>query len=175
MALSAMRLRMSEHGWVPQLFEEGQPCTMLRSPGTPGFTAPECLTEDSYDGRAADMWALGISLYMLLTGRLPHQTNQISQLYKEIQTQEVRVPEFPEADAFLQGLLAKDPRERLTAETALQHPWVDHTGADRWEDSDSHSVRSSASGFGSARSDVGQGRRDHTDELDGAETLVASV
>jgi len=157
------------------MFEEGQPCTMLRSPGTPGFTAPECLTDDSHDGRAADMWALGISLYMLLTGRSPHQTNQISQLYKEIQTQELRVPEFPEADAFLQGLLAKDPRERLTAETALQHPWVDHTGVGYGEDSDSGSVLSVVSGFGSACSDVGQGRRGHQDELDGAEQLVASV
>lgn len=167
---------MTEHVWVPQMFEEGQPCTVLRSPGTPAFTAPDCLTDDSYDGRAADMWALGISLYMMLTGSSPHQTNQISQLYKEIQRREIRVPEFPEADDFLQGLLAKDPRERLTAETALQHPWVDHTRADCGEDSSSGSVRGSRdSEYGSVLSDVGRDSRSYHDEFDGAVQLVASV
>jgi serine/threonine protein kinase len=58
-----------------QMFDgaEAAACTMLRSPGTPGFTAPECLTDDAYDGRAADMWALGVTLYMLLVGSSPYQ------------------------------------------------------------------------------------------------------
>ncbi|EOD10047.1 hypothetical protein EMIHUDRAFT_452786 [Emiliania huxleyi CCMP1516] len=54
------------------LDEDGQ-CRSPRidSPcGTPGFIAPEMLGESGYDF-AADVWALGVVAYVLLTGRPP--------------------------------------------------------------------------------------------------------
>lgn len=40
--------------------------------GTPAFMAPEVVDKESPGfGRPADMWALGVMLYVLLTGALP--------------------------------------------------------------------------------------------------------
>lgn len=40
--------------------------------GTPAFMAPEVVNKESSGfGRPADMWALGVMLYVLLTGALP--------------------------------------------------------------------------------------------------------
>ena len=39
--------------------------------GTPSYMAPEIVSKRPYDGRAADIWALGVLLYKLLTGKFP--------------------------------------------------------------------------------------------------------
>ncbi|KAH9285982.1 CBL-interacting protein kinase 15 [Echinococcus granulosus] len=40
--------------------------------GTPAFLAPECVqgTGEAYSGKKADIWALGITLALMLTGKL---------------------------------------------------------------------------------------------------------
>lgn len=40
--------------------------------GTYAFMAPECLSGAEYSAYQADVWAMGITLYALLTGRLPY-------------------------------------------------------------------------------------------------------
>jgi serine/threonine protein kinase len=124
----------------------------------------------------------------------PYQAEQISQLYSLIQTQEIEVPGFPEANAFLQGLVAKQPERRLTAERALQHAWIDDArdceedddddefereGDDSEEGSDSdrasESGQSGRGGRSRACSDTGGRRAKSEEELGEAEQLVASV
>lgn len=39
--------------------------------GSADYAAPEVLLGQPYDGRATDAWALGVTLYALLEGRLP--------------------------------------------------------------------------------------------------------
>ena len=39
--------------------------------GSADYAAPELLLQQPYDGRATDVWALGVLLYALLEGRLP--------------------------------------------------------------------------------------------------------
>ncbi|MBN1652255.1 MAG: protein kinase [Deltaproteobacteria bacterium] len=50
-----------------------------RLAGTPPFCAPETLTGDHIDHRA-DLFSLGVTAYMVLTGRLPYQARSFSEL-----------------------------------------------------------------------------------------------
>ena len=48
------------------------PALMLESAeGTPAFRAPETYAAGEHDGRAADVWSLGVTLYVMLFGTLP--------------------------------------------------------------------------------------------------------
>ena len=39
--------------------------------GTPSYMAPEITRKTDYEGRPVDMWALGVLLYVMLTGTFP--------------------------------------------------------------------------------------------------------
>ena len=36
--------------------------------GTPSYMSPEIVAKKEYSGAAADIWAVGVSMYVLLTG-----------------------------------------------------------------------------------------------------------
>ena len=43
---------------------------MIRTVGTPAFFSPEMCDGRPYSARSADVWALGISLYIFIFGEL---------------------------------------------------------------------------------------------------------
>ncbi|XP_063610743.1 serine/threonine-protein kinase 36-like [Penaeus indicus] len=96
--------------------------------GTPLYMAPELIEEKPYD-HTADLWSLGCILFELLTGKPPFCTTSIVQLVKMVRTEPVHWPQGWSSDctSFLQGLLEKDPADRLTWPDLLEHPWV-HEG-----------------------------------------------
>ncbi|XP_035691314.1 serine/threonine-protein kinase 36-like [Branchiostoma floridae] len=93
--------------------------------GTPLYMSPELVEEKPYDHNA-DLWALGCILYELFVGQPPFYTNSIFQLVSLIIKDPVKWPKnmSPEFKNFLQGLLVKDPKKRLTWPALLHHPFV---------------------------------------------------
>ncbi len=85
--------------------------------GTPSFMSPEQLAGQRVDGRA-DIYALGVTLYQLLTGSLPFQAESLAALMYQIANQpapDVRTvrPDLPVAlSDLLHRCLAKQPAER---------------------------------------------------------------
>ncbi|RZJ07439.1 MAG: serine/threonine protein kinase, partial [Rubrivivax sp.] len=85
--------------------------------GTPSFMSPEQLAGLTVDGRS-DLYSLGVLLYQLLTGKLPHQSESMARLMQQIATEpapDVRThrPRLPESLALVLSVaLEKRPELR---------------------------------------------------------------
>ncbi|NWT77649.1 STK36 kinase, partial [Lanius ludovicianus] len=93
--------------------------------GTPLYMSPELVEERPYDHRA-DLWSVGCILYELFVGTSPFYTNSIFQLVSRIIKDPVKWPMTmsPVFKNFLQGLLMKDPHQRLSWPELLSHPFI---------------------------------------------------
>jgi serine/threonine protein kinase len=70
---AGVRARVSDFG----LAKHVNPLTLMASArGTRCFKAPEVFRDPSSDSRAGDVWALGMTMYLLLTDRLPFATDR---------------------------------------------------------------------------------------------------
>jgi len=102
--------------------------------GTPGYVAPEILEGVRY-GIKADMWSIGVIVYVLLGGYPPFLEQNQNELFRKIRNGEY---EFHveywdnvsnEAKGLINSLLTVDPRKRISARQALANPWVMGSGA----------------------------------------------
>ncbi|NXI91795.1 STK36 kinase, partial [Psophia crepitans] len=93
--------------------------------GTPLYMSPELVEERPYD-HTADLWSVGCILYELFVGTPPFYTSSIFQLVSLIVKDPVKWPVAisPAFKSFLQGLLMKDPRQRLSWPELLSHPFI---------------------------------------------------
>ncbi|NXT83124.1 STK36 kinase, partial [Zapornia atra] len=93
--------------------------------GTPLYMSPELVEERPYD-HTADLWSVGCILYELFVGTPPFYTSSIFQLVSLIVKDPVKWPAVisPVFKSFLQGLLMKDPRQRLSWPELLSHPFI---------------------------------------------------
>lgn len=53
--------------------------------GTPSYMSPEIVAKKEYNGNGADVWALGVVMYVILTGFLPFKSPDEKGLYRKIQ------------------------------------------------------------------------------------------
>jgi myosin-light-chain kinase len=92
--------------------------------GSAHYLAPEMIRQNY--SKPVDMWSAGILLYLMLFGRYPFDGTEDQIMYAIKR----RSPDYrnewlsPRAIEFLQILLEKDYRKRLTATEALQHPFI---------------------------------------------------
>eukprot|EP00921_Rhytidocystis_pertsovi_P006685 GHVQ01011380.1.p1 GENE.GHVQ01011380.1~~GHVQ01011380.1.p1 ORF type:complete len:822 (-),score=56.33 GHVQ01011380.1:2435-4900(-) len=94
--------------------------------GTPSYMCPEILARKLYDGFAADVWAMGILLFALLTGSFPFSGQTDRELYRKISRGTFRLPDFLSAQAtrLVKRLLTTCPSERPSVKELLQDEWL---------------------------------------------------
>ena len=87
--------------------------------GTPAFMPPESALGQPYDARA-DLYSLGVVLYLLGSGRLPFQSGSVHELIAMHATEPAPPMEIvpPELGRVVDRMLAKDPGERY--QTAVE-------------------------------------------------------
>jgi serine/threonine protein kinase len=88
--------------------------------GSPAFLAPERVGGQPASA-AADLWALGVSLCTAVTGRNPFQhDNTLTTLAAVLTSSPPPPAHASRLWPVIKGLLVKDPRQRLHAETARE-------------------------------------------------------
>jgi [calcium/calmodulin-dependent protein kinase] kinase len=98
--------------------------------GTYEFLAPECCDPGSrsFSGKAADVWALGVTIYCLAFNEVPFQAAQGMSVLKAIQTLplefEGKRSVSDSLKRFLLKVLEKDPAKRYTLEQMKKDEWV---------------------------------------------------
>lgn len=86
--------------------------------GTPEYMAPEMITSALGADIRSDLYSLGVTLYKLLSGRLPFTASDVSELlraHREGEPRELRrlVPHVPhEVSQLVRELMAKEPLRR---------------------------------------------------------------
>ncbi|CAK1590050.1 unnamed protein product [Parnassius mnemosyne] len=101
--------------------------------GTPAFRAPEAFAPaDKYIGEAADIWSLGVTLYAMVTGRVPWCGDSTIELQKRVLTEPLSFPSKPGLSKQLRRLLGrmldKNPNTRATMQVIKEHEWVTDGG-----------------------------------------------
>jgi len=83
--------------------------------------------------RQADIYALGVCLFVFLFGQLPFTASSVPDLAKLVLRKSLSYPSSPEISAeakdLLQQLLAKDPENRPTLVNIACHPWITNKGS----------------------------------------------
>eukprot|EP00180_Rhodochaete_pulchella_P004826 Plantae.Rhodophyta-Rhodochaete_pulchella.ctg992.p1 GENE.Plantae.Rhodophyta-Rhodochaete_pulchella.ctg992~~Plantae.Rhodophyta-Rhodochaete_pulchella.ctg992.p1 ORF type:complete len:426 (-),score=98.60 Plantae.Rhodophyta-Rhodochaete_pulchella.ctg992:1070-2179(-) len=124
------KVKLADFGLADFVLEDtfGDKCTRGMY-GTPFFVAPEVIRGESY-GPAVDVWSCGVLLYNMLSGQLPFDGNNIKEVLKRVRQGTFDFPDrewskiSTEVKNLIKGLLAYDPKQRLSSKAALEHPWL---------------------------------------------------
>lgn len=110
--LGGLRARVADFGLAKQV----NPLTLLASArGTPAFKPPECLS--NADSCAADVWAIGATLYLVLTDRLPFPIESRIDFTSEKRWKRLLTPAScynPQVDLFLDSVVCRSLEIRPT-------------------------------------------------------------
>lgn len=93
--------------------------------GTIDYLCPEIIQHRYYDS-SVDIWALGVLTYQLATGSAPFYNKDRQIQYKNVRNVIYNEPYYLSEGIkdFIRGLLKKNPKERMTINEALNHPWL---------------------------------------------------
>ena len=96
--------------------------------GSPMYAAPEILKSQDYKGQIADIWSMGICLYVMVCADFPFSGEDINDLVRNVIKNNFDYPtEIQISDSYkdlVNKILEKDPNKRLTIEQIKQHPWM---------------------------------------------------
>ena len=93
--------------------------------GSPCYAAPEMIAGKKYVGLKVDLWSSGVILYAMLSGYLPFEDPNTSELYRKILNCEYEIPEWISSLGrdIITLILDTNPETRYTIGKIRGHSW----------------------------------------------------
>mmetsp|Transcript_35370 Transcript_35370/g.42223 ORF Transcript_35370/g.42223 Transcript_35370/m.42223 type:complete len:702 (+) Transcript_35370:14-2119(+) len=123
---SNCRIKVADFGFARRVHA---PLSLTTRCGTPTYVAPEILKNHPHD-ESADMWSVGVIIYVLLVGYPPFMEDKQRELFRKIRQGEYKFHSedwggiSEQARDMIRSLIVVDPAHRSTAKKALQHEWI---------------------------------------------------
>ncbi|KAK9095016.1 hypothetical protein Scep_026487 [Stephania cephalantha] len=122
------RLKICDFGYSKSALLHSQPKSTV---GTPAYIAPEVLQRKEYNGKIADVWSCGVTLYVMLVGAYPFEDPDDPRNFRKTITRIMKVlysiPDYVHVSSNCRQLLSRifiaDPSKRITIPEIKKHPW----------------------------------------------------
>ena len=118
------RIKIADFG-TSRMFEKG--AVQRKLVGSSYYIAPEVLKKH-YDEKC-DIWSCGVIMYILLSGRPPFAGDNDREIMDKVAKGKYDLEESPfdklsnSGKDLIRKLLVMDPKKRISAQEALNHPW----------------------------------------------------
>ncbi|KAE8694960.1 Serine/threonine-protein kinase SRK2H [Hibiscus syriacus] len=124
----APRLKICDFGYSKSSLLHSRPKSTV---GTPAYIAPEVLSRREYDGKLADVWSCGVTLYVMLVGAYPFEDQQDPRNFRKtiqrIMAVQYNIPDYVHISQDCRNLLSRlfvaHPSRRITLKEIKNHPW----------------------------------------------------
>lgn len=124
----APRLKICDFGYSKSSLLHSQPKSTV---GTPAYIAPEVLSKKEYDGKIADVWSCGVTLYVMLVGAYPFEDPEEPRNFKKtiqrIMNVQYSIPDYvhvsPECQHLLSRIFVANPATRISIPDIRNHEW----------------------------------------------------
>ncbi|CAN6288688.1 unnamed protein product [Urochloa humidicola] len=125
---TAPRLKICDFGYSKSSVLHSQPKSTV---GTPTYIDPEVLLKKEYDGKVADVWSCGVTLYVMLVGAYPFEDpdepKNFGKTIQRILGVQYSVPDYvhisPESQHLISRIFVANPATRITIPEIRNHPW----------------------------------------------------
>jgi serine/threonine protein kinase len=120
------RIKITDFGFARRVHT---PQSLTSRCGTPTYVAPEILKNIPHD-QSADLWSVGVIVYLLLVGYPPFMKDTQAELFQQIRSCDWKFPKndwqniSKDAKDLIEHLLVADPLQRWTADEALNCAWI---------------------------------------------------
>ena len=94
--------------------------------GSPHYAAPEIFATNGYRGRPIDIWAIGITLFFMLTSKKPFNGSSVPEIRASVNSGVYTLPEnlTPSCKILIDGILTADPEKRFTMKDIIDSEWL---------------------------------------------------
>ncbi|KAK4337819.1 hypothetical protein RND71_042306 [Anisodus tanguticus] len=124
----APRLKICDFGYSKSSLLHSRPKSTV---GTPAYIAPEVLFRREYDGKLADVWSCGVTLYVMLVGAYPFEDQEDPKNFRKaiqrIMSLQYKIPDYVHTSQDCRHLLSRifvvSPARRITIKEIKTHPW----------------------------------------------------
>ncbi|XP_042973531.1 serine/threonine-protein kinase SRK2A isoform X1 [Carya illinoinensis] len=124
----APRLKICDFGYSKSSILHSRPKSTV---GTPAYIAPEVLSRREYDGKSADVWSCGVTLYVMLVGAYPFEDQDDPRNFRKtiqkIMAVQYKIPDYVHISQDCRHLLSRifvaSPSRRITIKEIKNHPW----------------------------------------------------